>query len=243
MSLAAIVMAAGRGTRMGSSTPKPLLELAGRPMVEWVIAAARGLDPAPLVVVASPETRYAYAGVDVAVQQEPGGTAGAVAAARPILAGFGGDLLVLAADTPLVTTATLAALVAEHRRSSAGVTLLSLESDEPLAYGRVIRDGAGALKAVVEERDASDAELEVRELNASVYVFRASALWRSLERLDTNNAKLELQLTSAVCQIVASGLPGSVVAAADPVEAHGVNTPGDLAAAEAVLRQRPPLQN
>ena len=243
MRLAAIVMAAGRGSRMGRGA-KPLLELAGRPMVDWVIDAARGLDPRPLVVVASPETRDGFSGVEVAVQEDPTGTGGAIIAARcSILLDFIGDVLVLAADTPLVTTATLASLVAEHRRADAGVTLLSFESPRPLPYGRVLRDEAGALAAVVEERDATAAERSVRELNASVYAFRAQALWQAVARLDTENAQRELQLTSAVGHIVEAGDAGAVLKAADPMEAHGVNTPDDLALAEAALRQRLPLQD
>ncbi len=241
MSLAAIVMAAGRGTRMGSGTPKPLVRVAGRRMVDWVFDAARGAGASPVVVVASPAVGEALAGVgvDVAVQEEASGTGGAVAAARPALERFAGDVLVLAADVPLVTASTLGALVAEHRRAGAGVTLLSLESPEPLPYGRVVRDEGGALQAIVEEADATADERAIAELSSSIYVFRAGALWSAVACLDAGNAKGELQLSSAVRRVVESGLPGAVVRAADPVEGHGVNTPADLEVAASVLRRRP----
>jgi bifunctional N-acetylglucosamine-1-phosphate-uridyltransferase/glucosamine-1-phosphate-acetyltransferase GlmU-like protein len=228
---------------MESSAPKPLLELAGRPLAAWVIEAARVLDPRPLVVVASPATRDAFRGVEVAVQDEPTGTGGAVAAARSILQGFDGDVLVLAADTPLVRPATLAALVDEHRRSGAGMTLLSLEPETPLPYGRVLRDETGAVREVVEEWDASCAERAVRELNASIYVFRAETLWQAVELLDRDNAKRELQLTSTVRLLVDRRVQVAAVKTTDPIEVHGVNTPDDLALAEAVLRQRLPLRD
>jgi bifunctional UDP-N-acetylglucosamine pyrophosphorylase/glucosamine-1-phosphate N-acetyltransferase len=184
-----------------------------------------------------------FEGVRVAVQAEPTGTGGAVAAARPVLQDFVGDVLVLAADTPLVRGSTLASLVAEHRRSGAGVTILSFESPEPLPYGRVLRDGSGSLRGVVEERDATAAELAIPELNSSIYVFRTVALWDAVDRLDRLNAKQELQLTSAVRHVVEAGHGGATVTAPDPVEAHGVNTPADLALAESVLRRRCPLHD
>src|SRR5438552_1040331 len=125
--LAALVMAGGLGTRMRSATPKHFHRLLGRRMVDWVIAAGAGLDPERLVVVASPESAGEFEGVEVAVQPEPRGTGDAVAAARPALEGFEGDLLVLSGDTPLLTPELLGELVAEHRRSGADVTILSFE--------------------------------------------------------------------------------------------------------------------
>src|SRR5439155_643312 len=136
-------MAAGRGTRLGGATSKPLQEVCGRPMAEWVIDAARALDPERLIVVTSPAARAAFGGVEVVVQEKPLGTADAVASARKALGDFGGDLLVLAADTPLVRTETLKPMLAEHRRAEAAVTVLSFESPDGLPYGRVIRGPGG----------------------------------------------------------------------------------------------------
>jgi bifunctional UDP-N-acetylglucosamine pyrophosphorylase / glucosamine-1-phosphate N-acetyltransferase len=231
-------MAAGLGTRMRSATPKHLHPLLGRRLVDWAIEAGRALSPHPLVVVTSPESAEAFDGLEVAVQAEPRGTGDAAATARPALQGFDGDLLVLSGDTPLLTPDVLRGLLDEHRRAGADATLLSFEPRRPLPYGRVVRGEDGAVLRVVEEPDASDEELTIRELNSSIYVFRAPALWRALERLDTDNAQGELYLTDAVEHVLAEG--GSVAAylSPDPVAAEGVNTRVDLAAAAAALRNR-----
>src|SRR5262245_9778405 len=153
-------MAGGLGTRMRSRLAKHLHPLLGRRLVDWVIEAARPLAPAPFVVVCSPETEPALRGtlpdgVEVAVQQEPRGTGDAAAAARPALADFAGDVLVLSGDTPLLTPTVLETLLERHRSDEAAVTVLSFEPAEPGAYGRVIRDRAGRLSAIVEARDAT----------------------------------------------------------------------------------------
>jgi bifunctional UDP-N-acetylglucosamine pyrophosphorylase / glucosamine-1-phosphate N-acetyltransferase len=236
--LAAVVMAAGLGTRMRSQTPKHLHPLLGRRMVDWVIEAARPLDPEPLVVVTSPQSRDAFDGLAVAVQETPRGTGDAVRAARSALDGRGGDVLVLSGDTPLLTTELLRDLVDAHRREGAAATALVGVYDEPRPYGRIVRDGEGKLQRVVEVTDASDEELAIREMNTSIYVFRADALWPVLERLEPQNAQGELYLTDALGLLVAAGEDVAVHRAPDPVLADGVNTRAELAAAAAVLRER-----
>jgi bifunctional UDP-N-acetylglucosamine pyrophosphorylase/glucosamine-1-phosphate N-acetyltransferase len=236
-------MAAGLGTRMKSRRPKHLHPLLGRRLVDWVVAAVTGLDPAPLVVVTSPETREELAaglpdGVVVAVQEEPRGTGDAAAAARPPLEGFRGDVVVLAGDAPLLSAEILEELVETHRREGAAVTVLSFEVDGPRPYGRVLRDEDGRLRAIVEARDATPEELAVRELNSSIYVFAADDLWAALGRLDTENAQGELYLTDAVRHLVDDGRPAAVYRAQDPRAGEGVNTRADLAAAGAQLRDQ-----
>jgi bifunctional UDP-N-acetylglucosamine pyrophosphorylase / glucosamine-1-phosphate N-acetyltransferase len=236
--IAAIVMAAGRGTRLRSKAPKFLVELNGRPMVEWVLAAIRGLHPRLIVVVTPPDTKHVFVDVVVAVQEQPLGTANAVAAARDALQGFKGDVLVLPADTPLITTATLAGLVRSHRRLRPAVTVLSFEWPEPLPYGRIVRGPDGDLASIVEEGDATPDQRRIRELNASIYAFTSEWLWNSISHLDNENAKCELQLTSGIRRIVASGGVAAAHTAPDPAEAVGVNTPEDLSFAGETLRQR-----
>jgi bifunctional UDP-N-acetylglucosamine pyrophosphorylase / glucosamine-1-phosphate N-acetyltransferase len=240
-SLAAVVMAAGLGTRMRSKLPKHLHPLLGRRLMDWSIEAGRALGPDPLVVVVSPETAEAASSLDgvvTAVQHEPRGTGDAVASARDALDGFGGDVLVLSGDTPLLTSRLLADLVAEHRRAAADVTVLSFEPDEPGAYGRVLRDSGGALQGIVEAVDASPEELEIGEVNSSIYVFRSDALWPALDVLEAHNAQGELYLTDSVRRIVERDGKGAVHRAPDPAEAMGVNTRVELAAAAAALRDR-----
>jgi bifunctional UDP-N-acetylglucosamine pyrophosphorylase/glucosamine-1-phosphate N-acetyltransferase len=236
--LAAVVLAAGLGTRMRSEIPKHLHPLLGRRLADWVVEAARGLGPSPLVVVTSPDARDAFDGVAVAVQEEPRGTGDAAAAARASLDGFDGDVLVVTGDAATITTDLLAALLETHRGEAAAATVLSFELPEPGAYGRIVRDAGGALQAIVEAGDASDAELKIREVNSSIYVFDAAKLWPALERLKPENAQGELYLTDTVRDLVAAGEKVAVHPAEDPAEVEGVNTRAELAAAGAVLRDR-----
>jgi bifunctional UDP-N-acetylglucosamine pyrophosphorylase / glucosamine-1-phosphate N-acetyltransferase len=231
-------MAAGLGTRMRSGTPKHLHPLLGRRLVDWVLEAARPLGADPLVVVASPESAEAFEGLEVAVQETPLGTGDAVRAARPLVAGRAGDVLVLSGDAPLLTPDLLESLVATHRREGAGATVLSFEPTDPARYGRILRDGDGRLRAIVEATDAGPEDLAVREVNSSIYVFADELLWPALERLEPANAQGELYLTDAVRHLVEGGAVVAVHVASDPIEAEGVNTRAELAAAAAALRDR-----
>ena len=236
--VAAVVMAGGLGTRMKSAVPKHLHDLLGRRVVDWVLETARELGADPLIVVASPETRRAYDGVSVAVQEEARGTGDAVAAARGALAGYTGAVLVLDAAAPLLTPALLEELVAAHARERADVTVLTIEPDEPLPYGRVVRGDDGSVQAIVEEADATPEQRAIRELNTSIYVFEADALWRALEQLDDGNAQGELYLTDAVRHIVDAGGRTAAVRADDAKQAIGINNRVELAAAARALRDR-----
>ncbi len=236
-------MAAGLGTRMRSSRPKHLHELLGRRLVDWAIAAVGELRPAPLVVVTSPGTRSELEGtlpdcVVVATQETPRGTGDAAACARPALEAFDGVVIVLAGDAPLLSATELQRLLDLHREEDAAATVLSFEPDEPGSYGRIVRDGDGRLRAIVEARDATAEELALREVNSSVYAFDADALWAGLARLDTDNMQGELYLTDAVRHLVDDGRAVAVYRAGDPRVGEGVNTRADLAAAAAQLRDR-----
>jgi bifunctional UDP-N-acetylglucosamine pyrophosphorylase/glucosamine-1-phosphate N-acetyltransferase len=234
-------MAAGLGTRMHSRRPKHLHVLLGRRLVDWAVAAAAELGPDPLVVVTSPGTLPELEGtlpegVALAVQASPRGTGDAAAAARPALEGFAGDVLVLAGDAPLLSASELSRLRDTHRAAAAAATVLSFEPDDPGPYGRIVRDPDGRLRAIVEARDATPEQLAVREVNSSVYIFAAEALWEGLAHLDTDNAQGELYLTDAIRQLVDDGRPVAVYRAQDPRVGEGVNTRADLAAAAAQLR-------
>lgn len=241
--LAAIVMAGGLGTRMRSSRPKHLHLLLGRRLLDWVLAAAGPVGASPFVVVCSPGTRAGLEhtlppGVALAVQEQPRGTGDAVAAARGALGSFEGDVLVLAGDTPLLTSDLLESLVAEHRAAGATVTALSFEPADAGSYGRIVRDQSGRLAAIVEAPDAGATELAIREVNSSIYVFRVPQLWDAIERLEPRNAQGELYLTDAVSHLAAAGGTTCVSKAPDPAAVEGVNTRVELARAAAVLRDR-----
>jgi bifunctional UDP-N-acetylglucosamine pyrophosphorylase / glucosamine-1-phosphate N-acetyltransferase len=236
--LAAVVMAGGLGTRMKSETPKHLHGLLGRRVVDWVLEAAAATGADPVVVVASPETADAYDGATVAVQERPLGTGDAVAAARGTLDGFAGAVLVLDAAAPLLTPELLRELVEEHRRQDAGVTLLTFEPQTALPYGRILRDESGAVRAIVEEADASPEQRQLRELNASTYVFDAGALWEALGGLDSSNELGELYLTDTIARIVDAGRRAAAYRSPDPLAPLGINNRVELAVAAAALRDR-----
>ena len=236
--LGAVVMAAGLGTRMRSNVPKHLHPLLGRRMVDWVLESARQLGADPVVVVTAPTSADAFDGLEVAVQEVPLGTGDAVRSARSTLEGRAENVLVLSGDTPLLTPGLLGELVAAHEREGVWATVLSFEPAEPKQYGRVLRGGDGGLAAIVEHRDATTEQRAVREVNSSIYVFRADKLWPVLDRLSPHNAQGELYLTDSVALLVSDGGRVAVHKGGDPVETEGVNTRAELAGAAAALRDR-----
>jgi bifunctional UDP-N-acetylglucosamine pyrophosphorylase / glucosamine-1-phosphate N-acetyltransferase len=241
--LAAIVMAAGLGTRMRSDRSKHLHPLLGRRVLDWALDPAVALEPERLVVVCSPETcgeieETLPAAAEVALQEKPRGTGDAVAAAKGALEGFSGDVLVLDGAAPLLTKEVLASLLAEHRGAAAAVTVLSIEPPEPLPYGRVLRAEDGALRGIVEEGDASAEERAIRELNTSIYAFADEDLWPALAELDNDNVQGELYLTDVVGKLVADGKRGAVYRAPDPIVGLGINNRAELAQAASELRAR-----
>jgi bifunctional UDP-N-acetylglucosamine pyrophosphorylase / glucosamine-1-phosphate N-acetyltransferase len=235
---AAVVLAGGLGTRMRSTVPKHFHRLLGRRMVDWVIEAARELDAEPLVVVTSPEGKDAFDGIKVAIQADPRGTGDALASAREALDGVDGDLFVLTGDAPALSSELLGELLETHRREGAAATVLSFRPPDAREYGRVIRDESGAVREIVEAVDATDEQLAVDELNSAIYVFEADRVWLALDQLDTSNRQGELYLTDAVRHMVENGERVAAYVAPDPVEAEGVNTRAELAAAAAALRDR-----
>ena len=237
-SFAAVVMAAGLGTRMRSAVPKHLHPILGRRMVDWVLEAARPLEPSPLIVISSPESRDAFGDVPVAVQEQPRGTGDAVRSARDAVGAGAQDVLVLSGDTPLLTTELLAALLETHRSEDAAATVLSFVPPDPRSYGRVVRGADGTVDAIVEAGDATAEQLEIRECNSSIYVFRNDLLWPALDRLQPHNVQGELYLTDAVRDLVSGGARVVAHVAGDPAETEGVNTRVELAAAAATLRDR-----
>jgi len=236
----AIILAAGKGTRMESPLPKVLHEAAGKPLVLWVIGAvAPLLDAKPILVVGyGQELVRAQFGdsVNYAVQAEQLGTGHAVLQARDYLAAMGGYVYVLAGDMPLLTTATLRAL-GERARGRAGA-LLSAVLEDPTGYGRVVKDGAGLALRIVEHKDATPEERAVREVNASVYCFDAAKLLDSLAHLTANNVQGEYYLTDCIARLRAQGEEIAVLRATDPRECLGVNSLEQLREVEHLLRQR-----
>ena len=234
---AAVVMAAGLGTRMKSALPKHLHPLLGRRLVDWVTSAVRPLGADPLVVVVAPDAVDAFAGENVAVQARPLGTGDSLRSAREQV-GDAQQLLVVSGDHPRLSSTLLEQLVNDHRESGATATVLAFEPPDPRAYGRIVRDAGGRLQQIVEHADADETQRAIREVNSSIYVFEADKLWPALERIQPANAQGELYLTDAVRLLVEGGEEVRVFKAPDAEEVEGVNTRAELADAAAFLRAR-----
>ncbi len=236
---------------MRSATPKVLHEVAGRSLVGHVLAAVAALDPEhTVVVVGHGRDRVVAHLAEVApsaltvVQEVQNGTGHAMRVALEGLAESGvvlgsGPVLVVAGDTPLLTTATLQSLVDVHAAEGAASTVLTAVVEDPSGYGRVLRDPAtGHVTGIVEQKDADDAQRAVREINSGVYAFDVAALREALGRLTTDNAQGEEYLTDVLGLHVAAGRPVAAVAAPDAEEILGVNDRVQLAEARALLRDR-----
>jgi bifunctional UDP-N-acetylglucosamine pyrophosphorylase/glucosamine-1-phosphate N-acetyltransferase len=241
--LASLVLAAGKGTRMRSRLPKVLHRVCGRTLLEWSLEAVRDLGADTTVVVVDGSQQLAAAlpsWTSAAVQREQRGTGDAALAAREALAGFEGDVLITYADTPLIDAATLRGLVEAHRAAEADGSVLTIARDERTGadFGRIVRDGDGDIARIVEMRDATEEQRDLREVNSGVCVFRSAVLWDALARLTPENDQGELYLTDVVGRLVSGG--GRVIAhrGGDATVAHGINTRIDLAEADALLRDR-----
>ena len=241
-SLSVVVLAAGKGTRMHSSLAKVLHPLAGNPLIAYVLASVQPLAPQHLIAVVGHQADAVRQvserfGARSVVQEPQLGTGHAVAQAATLLHGFDGDVLVLCGDVPLLQTATLRRMLDEHRGRQAALTMLTTCLDDPKGYGRILRDGQGAVTSIVEELDATAPQKDVREVNSGVYCLRASFLFDALPRVGRRNAQGEQYLTDVVGLAARDGLPIADVAT-KPDEIRGVNTPADLAFLETVLRHR-----
>jgi bifunctional UDP-N-acetylglucosamine pyrophosphorylase/glucosamine-1-phosphate N-acetyltransferase len=239
MPLDVIVLAAGQGKRMRSDLPKVLHPLAGRPLLAHVLEAARTLAPRRTIVVhghGGEQVRAAFAGDDVAwvAQAEQLGTAHAVRQALPQL-GDEGEALILYGDVPLVRPETLKRLAAAARE---GVAIMTAEMDDPTGYGRVLRNAAGGVERIVEEKDASASERAVREINAGFMALGARRLRAWLAKIDNRNAQKEYYLTDIVALAVAEGVPVAAVKVEDAAEVAGVNSKRELATLERTLQGR-----
>jgi len=245
VSTAVVVLAAGAGTRMRSAMPKVLHAIGGRSLLEHSVRAARGAEPDELVVVVGhgrDEVAAALARFDahahVAVQEHQRGTGDAVAVGLAALPAIPRTVVVSYGDTPLLTQRTLVDLVTGHEGSGAAVTVLTAEVDDPTGYGRIVRDDAGSVVAIVEQRDATAAQLAVREVNSGVYAFDGALLAELLAGVGTANAAGERYLTDTVTVAVARGLRVATSALTDTWQVRGVNDRVQLAELGAELNRR-----
>ncbi len=242
--IAALLLAAGKGTRMKSDRIKVLHELAGRPMLAWPLAAAREAGADELVVVVGHQAEQvqehlvALPGVRIALQEEQLGTGHAVSCALPELSAAAATVLILCGDTPLLTGATLQRLLAAHHAGGAAVTVLTARLNNPFGYGRIVRDAEGRVRRIVEQKDATPEEAAIPEVNSGIYCMELSFLKTHIGSLGSENAQNEYYLTDLVAIAVAEHQQCAAVVADDPREIMGVNDRQQLAYAGHLLRQR-----
>jgi UDP-N-acetylglucosamine diphosphorylase/glucosamine-1-phosphate N-acetyltransferase len=244
---AAVILAAGKGTRMNSDLPKVMHCAFGKPLVHWVVDACIGVGVPRIILVVghgADLVRAHFAGtglpVEFVMQSEQLGTGHAVDQARAALAPLApvDEVLVLCGDGPLITAATLQRLVDAHRHARAEATMATSVIPDATGYGRIQRDAAGSFEAIVEQRDCSPAQLAIREINPSYYCFAHGALFGTLSRVDNRNANGEYYITDVFGLLRAAGRTVHVVDAVPASEVLSVNTPQQLAEVESILRAR-----
>lgn len=237
----AVILAAGKGTRMNSDLPKVVQEIEHRPMVEYVIDAvkAAGANEICLVVGYQAEVvkRSVKSKVSYAMQEEQLGTGHAVKCARDFI-GTEGSTLVLCGDTPVITGKTLKKLIRHHQENHNAITVLSAFVENPTGYGRIIRDKNGDFVKIVEQKDASEEELKSKEINSGMYIFDSGALSEALELLNNHNAQGEYYLPDTLTIIKEKGKKADAFVLSDASEIAGVNTPEQLAEAEFIMHSR-----
>jgi bifunctional UDP-N-acetylglucosamine pyrophosphorylase / glucosamine-1-phosphate N-acetyltransferase len=242
---AVIILAAGEGTRMKTSTPKTLHSICGATMLSHAVAAARELAPQRLIVVAghgrgqvAAELASHAPDATVVVQERRGGTGHAVRTVLEAVGQINGTIVVTYADAPLLRGQTLAELVAAHESSGAAATVLTAQLADPAGYGRIVRDPAGEFEAIVEDADATPEQRAISEINSGVYAFSGAQLGDVIKRVPTDNAKGEEYLTDAVGILRGDGYPVATVRCADSDEVLGVNDQAQLAWARRVMNGR-----
>jgi bifunctional UDP-N-acetylglucosamine pyrophosphorylase/glucosamine-1-phosphate N-acetyltransferase len=240
-----LVMAAGLGTRMRSKRAKVLHELGGRPLIAHVVRAAQSLDPQKIIVVVGHQAEevekatVAEVGelAAFALQAQQRGTGDAVESARSLLENSDSLLLLLSGDVPLIRAETLRKLIEHHRATGAACTILGVRLENPTGYGRIVRDDEGHFQKIVEQKDATEDERKVREINSGIYCFETTDLFEALKRVEPKNQQGEYYLTDVAEIILGTGRKVEVFTHTDARELSGINTRAELAEFENLLRR------
>lgn len=237
----AIILAAGRGTRMKSETPKVLHKILGKPVIYYVLDSVRGAGVSDTIVIAgygSELLQDAVKDAKIVIQKELLGSGDAVRTAGKALKNYSGDLLVVCGDTPLIRAKTIKELIAKHRSSQSAVTILTAKVNDPTGYGRIARDDDGKVTGIIEQVKASLYEEVINEINVGTYCFRAADLFEALERVRPDNKKKEIFITDTIGIMKNKGKRIESYLLEDSDEAIGVNTRLDLAASATILKKR-----
>ena len=240
--LTAVILAAGKGTRMKSKLPKVLHKVGGHPMLEHVMDAAEAAGCRDNVVVIGHGAELVRELVGdrarIALQAEQLGTGHAVLQAADTLKDFSGTVMILCGDTPLLEADELEKFYAEHVKSGAAATVMSALMDDPFGYGRILRDANGDVAGIVEQKDASEEQKQIKEINTGNYCVEAPLLFEVLRTLGNDNAQGEYYLTDVLAKLRAMGKKVGGVITADSEMIMGVNSRRQLAEAESVMRRR-----
>jgi len=237
-----VVLAAGQGTRMKSRMPKVLHHVAGLPLIEHVLRTAEALSPASLTVIVghqadSLQEHLAGRQLQFAVQEPQLGTAHALQQAEPLLAGRTGTVVLLSGDVPLLGAATLQRLVETHRGARAAVTVVTATVERPYGYGRIVRS-RGRIARIVEERDASPAERQIKEINSGIYAFDLAPLFEALRGIASQNAQGEFYLTDVIAIYRRRKLPVEALLIDNAQDIRGINSRTELAEVSRLVRQK-----
>lgn len=240
----AIVLAAGKGTRMKSDLPKVLVPVCGRPMIRYVVDALREAGVEKIVVVVGyksdlvREELAGERGVVFVEQTEQLGTGHAVMVCRDELQDHRVPVVIVTGDSPMLQVSSIRALLAEYEETAPACLLGTAHRDDPTGLGRIVRDESGAFVSIVEEKDATPAQRAITEVNMSTYVFDNEALLTSLDKLTTDNAQAEYYITDCPGILLNEGKQVAALAALQPCEALSVNTVDDLAVVEAEMKRQ-----
>jgi UDP-N-acetylglucosamine diphosphorylase/glucosamine-1-phosphate N-acetyltransferase len=239
-----LILAAGKGTRMKSARAKVLHHVAGRPMIEHVVATASALAPRSITTVVGHQADEVMRTLEAlrltfVVQQPQLGTGHALLSAEAALAHASGTLVLLSGDVPLLSGETLKTLVNRHVSTAAAATVVTAIVDDPAGYGRIIRSGE-QIARIVEEKDATSAQLEVREINSGIYAFRLEGLFDAVRSVAAENAQREYYLPDLVDIFRRQGARVETITVPDPDEIRGINSRADLAAVSRTVRANKP---
>jgi len=240
--IAVIILAAGKGERMMSSTPKVLHPLCGRPMLEYVLDLAQGVKAAKTIVVLGHKhqevKKFLKPGIKAVIQKKLQGTADAIKTALPHLAGFKGTVLVLYADIPLLKNETIKKLIKHQVENKLDAVLLTASLKEPAGYGRILRDKYSSICGIVEEKDADDYEKEIKEINTGIICFSQDKLKTALKLVRPANRKKEYYLTDTIAILYKNNCLIEDIRLSDFNEAMGINSQADLAKANRIMQAR-----
>ena len=239
--MAAVILAAGRGTRMNSDVPKALQPLHSRPMLRFVTEVLKRCGVKKQILILgykAKDIKKIFKGHDYVMQKKLLGSGDAVKRTKGLLARFRGDILVLYGDTPFITAETIRRLVSKHKKEKASSTVLTASVDDPSGYGRILKDETGFLSAIIEDKDALGYEKAIKEINVGCYCFNKKDLFLCLDKLKINAKKREFYLTDVIKMMKGKDKKVISLTCKDNVQAFGVDSKADLARANNIMKKR-----